>query len=310
LFEKNNDQMGSKIARIKFLSLKMLQGTHMTNAQQALVDRCHPEATNTIRAYRHKLTSAGQASPLHLGKHVTEFLQKLFIEQLNLRDNLSILDVGCGLGLQMALIKSALPALFNRVEGIDWSPATVEKHNSDLSSIFDKVTLCSSDKLPYEDGEFDIALSMENLEHLYGQTAIDSIKEMARIAKYLIITTPLPQECVNHKWLYQEIVEAILDPIPLNRREFICLESAVHKSTLFPESMKKAGFMVYKGGTGQGYYLARSSEIDITKIKCIGIEANKLLEKEGLENENYKDSYLKLLAESVQLHSKIVSSAN
>ena len=261
--------------------------------------------THKIREYRYRMTSAGQASPLFLGEQVVQILQKAFIEKLNLNNNLSILDIGCGLGHQMTLITSALPNLFNRIEGIDWSPATVEKHNCDPASVFDRVTLCGSDKLPYQDYEFDIALSTENLEHLYGQTPIDAVKEMARIAKYLIITTPLPQQCINHNWLYHEIVEAILDIVPMTKREFICMESAVHKSTLLPESMSAAGFMVIKGNEGQAYYIAQSSGIDIGKIKCIGMESPEIPEVEA--EADYKACYLKLLAESVKLHTQILA---
>lgn len=57
----------------------------------------------------------------------------------------------------------------------------------------------------------------------------------ARIAKFRIITTPLPQACVKHSWLYREIVEAVLGPVPLGKPDYICLESALHKSTLFPD---------------------------------------------------------------------------
>lgn len=258
-----------------------------------------------VRVYRQLLVTAGQASPPDLGHAVVEILKELH-EDENSRRGISVIDVGCGLGHQMALIKQALPNMFIRVEGIDWSPATVAKHQSDPDSVYDKVTLCASDKLPFADGEFDLALSMENIEHLYGQLCVGAVAEMARVATRLIVTTPLPSDCINFAWLYPETVEAILDDVPLSEHDFVCLESAVHKSTVFPASMVAAGFV--QMGRGHGYYVGESAKIDVSLIRCVGIDQALVYSRRGVEVNPLKDRYLRLLAQSAALHREIVSS--
>ncbi len=258
-----------------------------------------------VRLYRKQLVTAGQASPPDLGHAVVEILRGLRDSERDGR-RLSVIDVGCGLGHQMALIKKALPDLFERIEGIDWSPATVSKHQNDPDSVYDKVTLCGSDRLPYIDGEFDLALSMENIEHLYGQLCVGAVAEMARVAARLIVTTPLPSDCINFTWLYPEIVEAILDDIPLSEHDFVCLESAVHKSTVFPSSMVAAGFAQIGGG--HGYYVGDSAKIDVRLIHSVGIDPTQVYDRADVEAAPLKDRYLRLLAQSAALHREIVSS--
>jgi ubiquinone/menaquinone biosynthesis C-methylase UbiE len=218
---------------------------------------------------------------------------------------MTIVDVGCGLGHNMQLIADSLPCRFSKIEGIDWSPATIETHLANSKSIYTKVKLCDSTQLPYADKTFDIALSMENLEHLYENRAIAAIKEMARIAKYLVITTPLPFDCINFNWLYPELVEAIRDTVPLSHRDFICLESAVHKSTLFPSSLQEAGFEIYANFHGpyfHGLYFGQTEVIDVSKIQCIGIPEYPMIDEGG-----YSMLYIQLLANSVVLHKDIVA---
>jgi SAM-dependent methyltransferase len=258
-----------------------------------------------VRTYRHLLVTAGQASPPDLGHEVVAILKEL-ISAKDIHSGLSVVDVGCGLGHQMALIKGALPDLFSRVEGIDWSPATVERHKNDPDSVYDKVTLCGSDRLPYGDRYFDVAISMENIEHLYDDICVGAVAEMARVASRLIVTTPLPSQCINFAGLYPEIVEAIMDDVPLSEHDFICLESAVHKSTVFPSSMVAAGFS--RMGRGHGYYVGESNNIDVAQIRSVGIDQSKvyLLDADG--GGVLKSKYLRLLAQSAELHKEILVS--
>jgi ubiquinone/menaquinone biosynthesis C-methylase UbiE len=266
-----------------------------------------PPVSQTLRTYRHSITTAGQASPASLSAEVIRTIRTHFSPGAA-AGKLSILDVGCGLGHQMKLIRESLPGYFHRIEGLDWSPATVEAHRRDPDSVYDAVTLCDSGALPFGDRTFEIALSMENLEHLYGHEAVKSIEEMARVAKHVIITTPVPSDCVNFNFTYPEIVEAILDPIPLSERDFICLESTIHKSTVFPQSMKDAGFTV--SAEGHGHYFARSDDIRCDRIQCVGIQP---LDTEAFAaawpppNVDYKPLYVELLARSAAMHDQIVT---
>lgn len=259
-----------------------------------------------VRQYRLLITSAGQASPPELGHRVVDILKAHFHAETR-SSPVSVLDVGCGLGHQMALIHSSLPKLFSRIEGVDWSPATIEKHQADASSVYDQVTLCQSDRLPFQEGQFDLAISMENLEHLYGDASIRAIAELARVAKHVLISTPLPQDCINFRWIHPEIVEAIMDPLPIAHRDYICLESAVHKSTLFPSTMEKAGFKCLLGQ--HAFYLAESAQVHAEQIACVGIELPTghpcAPGAPAMATDDYQGNYLRLLAESASLNERI-----
>lgn len=245
------------------------------------------------RNYRRRLVQEGQSSPPYLCEWVVQTISNIE------KSSLSIIDIGCGLGHQMARIKNQLDNCFQWVEGIDWSPATYEYHQNNAASPYDKVKLCSSEKLPYDDQSFDIALSMENMEHLYGLKSIEAIQEMARIAKYILITTPHPSHVINKAWLSREMPEARQDDEPLNDRDYRCLESAVHKSVLFPSSMLEAGFTYWDGGRGEkhGYYFANSNKIDSSKIRAIGIDEQVQDSKE----KDFRKHYVNLLQNSFQL---------
>jgi 2-polyprenyl-3-methyl-5-hydroxy-6-metoxy-1,4-benzoquinol methylase len=269
--------------------------------------------TQQVRLARQIITAEGQASPPELAHTVAQIFRRQFEGHVREGRGLSVLDVGCGLGSQMKIIADSLPSLFSRIEGIDWSPATVAKHHADAASIYAQVKLCNSKSLPYEGGSFDVALSMENLEHLYGHDSIDAIREMARVAKTVIITTPLPRTCIHLDWLRGELAEAVLDVVPLSRHDYVCLESTVHKSTIFPRSMLEAGFVAFKSKAGftseHGMYFANSQDIRFDAIRVLGIDEHQLDEylpcasAESLGD--YKQRYLALLAKSIKLRDEI-----
>ena len=253
-----------------------------------------------VRKYRKELVEAGQASPIWVAIPVIKLFRKHFAP------GIKILDVGCGLGSQMSYIKSKLDNYFCYIEGIDWSPSTVESHSKKKLDPYNKVRLCSSDKLPYENNEFDICLSMENLEHLYEHKSIDAINEMKRVANYVIITTPCPDEVINIDFLHCEINAALYDPVPLNKSEFICLESAVHKSVLIPKSLRKAGFRKFSK-RNHSFFWAKSDVISLKEIICIGIcdiNQQKTFINDN-KNSDYRGKYLNLLLDSLALDQQL-----
>jgi ubiquinone/menaquinone biosynthesis C-methylase UbiE len=261
------------------------------------------EPAPSIRAPRLQLTTAGQASPPELGERVAElmqaFLGRTFVGPV------TIVDVGCGLGHQMALIKQRCPGAFRHVTGIDWSPATVLKHQTAQEPVYDDIALCSSDRLPFDSQAFDVALSMENLEHLYEQDAVRAISEMMRVAKYLVISTPAPSECINFRWLYPEMVQAVLDDVPLSEHDFICMESAVHKSTVFPASMRDAGFTCFSDRFAC-YYIGESARINLAKVECVGMPRPDVPPMTSLNGaQDFKWRYVRVLADSANLQEAI-----
>jgi SAM-dependent methyltransferase len=248
-----------------------------------------------MRAYRHRLVTAGQSSPLYLSDVPLLWLDKL---AQTLGRPLSVLDVGCGLGDQMRRIRERLPQALARVGGVDWSPATVRFHAT--SGIYDDILLADSAALPAADQSWDVALSMENLEHLYGEQSIAAIRELARVGRSIIITTPLPRDVVNRPWLIGEIAEAEADPLPLPAHEYVCLESAVHKSALDPASMGDAGFTLVQTSPAHGHYFAMSAQLRPEHLRCIGID-----EPEAPAGDDHRARYVTLLQRSLALGDRL-----
>jgi SAM-dependent methyltransferase len=98
-------------------------------------------------------------------------------------DATSLVDVGCGNGICCNQARAARPAL-DRVVGCDRSRAalarvTVEKQVAEV------------DDLPFRDREFDVAASLEVLEHLPIETYAEARRELARVtSRTLIVTVP------------------------------------------------------------------------------------------------------------------------
>jgi ubiquinone/menaquinone biosynthesis C-methylase UbiE len=246
-----------------------------------------------MRSYRIELQTGGQKSPEYLNKHVRDVLEILITK--NSRCN--IVDVGCGIGFQCELLKKHYPNL--SFTGVDFSEATIN-YLKNSTSMFDKIIYASSSLLPIKDKEYDISLSMENLEHLYYEEVLDAFKEFQRISKIIIITTPTPNRVVNVRWLSDELSKAINDDIPIDDKEYPYLESCVHKSTILPRSLIDAGFkQIQVYNTESECYFVESDLFDITKLKFVGIK------KEDLSKNNNKDKYISLLNESLNLNNKI-----
>jgi 2-polyprenyl-3-methyl-5-hydroxy-6-metoxy-1,4-benzoquinol methylase len=95
-----------------------------------------------------------------------------------------ILDLGCGTGWLSGIL-----ARFGPTTGIDLSPLAVEK----ARQTYPDVQFLASDflDLPTADGEFDIVVSQEVIEHVTGQREyVDQAARCLRRGGYLILTTP------------------------------------------------------------------------------------------------------------------------
>jgi len=234
-----------------------------------------------MRTYRQEITTKGQHSPENLNYYVQDVLKEI-------NHFTSIADIGCGTGFHSNILKQIYPNC--KFIGVDFSQATMEYLKD--TTIFDQIFLASSKKLPLPDKYTDIAISMENLEHLYIEDVLDALYELKRISKYIIITIPTPEAVINVPWLNKEINEAGNDDIPLTLRDYTCLESCVHKSVIYPESFFQAGFkQIKKYYSGSECYYAESDKIDLTKIRCMGLK----------KSDNYKSIYLDLLNKSLNL---------
>ncbi len=104
----------------------------------------------------------------------------------------SVLDVGCGLGANMAI----LARLGFSVSGIDAASQGLEVADANLRSIpsvdYD-LQLAQFQKLPYDDESFDSAISVQVLYHGTESAVLAGIAETSRVLKpggHVFITLP------------------------------------------------------------------------------------------------------------------------
>jgi 2-polyprenyl-3-methyl-5-hydroxy-6-metoxy-1,4-benzoquinol methylase len=100
----------------------------------------------------------------------------------------SMIDVGCGRGIVGAIVRIYRDP--KRVVGVDvFKPYLdfCEKMGSYTELLqWDLRTL----PLPFDDNEFDLAVALEVLEHMPKTKGLFLVKELERIAKRIIISTP------------------------------------------------------------------------------------------------------------------------
>ena len=247
----------------------------------------------SIRPYRSRMCTMGQASPTWLHEFICKALESL-LESVEIN---SIMDVGCGTGKHSGLLKEKYQNI--TFKGLDFSEATYNFLQN--SKIFDEVFLGYSNILPLQDKCVDLALSMENLEHLFEENVFNAMIELKRISKSIIITTPNATGVIDLKWLNDEIPQAENDNIELSKYDYNCLSSAVHKSTIFPKSLIYCGFkQISKVHHNHSIFYGISDEINLKKLEYLGIK-----ESELLDTNNYKDKYVDLLYKSRNLFEKI-----
>ncbi|MBS0189851.1 MAG: methyltransferase domain-containing protein [Phycisphaerales bacterium] len=89
----------------------------------------------------------------------------------------SILDVGCGNGL----LTNQLPASI-RVVGLDPSPVALE-------SVQREKVCADATRIPFQDGAFDVVMANDVIEHVRKTDEAAIVREMARVARRLVIVT-------------------------------------------------------------------------------------------------------------------------
>jgi SAM-dependent methyltransferase len=92
----------------------------------------------------------------------------------------TMLDVGCGDGLLMRLLRAAG---VQRVSGADLSEVAAEHCEKEGFKVM--VGDFSSDPIPAKDAEYDCVLSLDTLEHLYDPLPL--MREIARVSKGVVV---------------------------------------------------------------------------------------------------------------------------
>ena len=110
-------------------------------------------------------------------KYWTETV-RLFIDQYNLNDDSSVLDVGCGKGFMLVDFIKAIPKL--TIAGIDISNYAIENSHKLVKP---QLQVANCLDLPFEDESFDLVISINTIHNLDEQGCIKSLQEIERVKK-------------------------------------------------------------------------------------------------------------------------------
>lgn len=136
----------------------------------------------------------------------------------------SILDLGCGQGLQMKTIKLRYPKIY--AVGVDLYKPYIDKCRKE--NTHDKFKLGDIRKLKLRSKSIDVVLAAQVLEHMSKKDALALIKKMEGWAKkWVIISTPVGKVPYHTE-----------DSNPLQR----------HKTFFYPQEFEKLGYKVIKVG--------------------------------------------------------------
>lgn len=124
------------------------------------------------------------------------------IESMNIHEDARVLDVGCGSGWASRLM--ADKAHSGRVVGIDISDEMV-RVAQESSRAFPNVEfeVATAEKLPFDDGEFTHAFSMESL--YYYADIPGALREIRRVLApggvFTCVVDLFEENCPTHQWI-------------------------------------------------------------------------------------------------------------
>lgn len=118
-------------------------------------------------------------------KIIVDFLRFNF-EKLKIGKDAKLLDVGCGTGKMLSLLKTLVDPV-----GVDYSPKAIEYCKMKGAGT---ATLANGSTLPFLDGSFDVLSAQEVLEHIKDDGS--ALREWGRVLKpngVLFLTVPAYQ---------------------------------------------------------------------------------------------------------------------
>lgn len=134
----------------------------------------------------------------------------------------SILDVGCGQGFPMRMIKSRMRVI--KSMGVDLFNPYIEEGKR--LKVHDKYTKVDVRKIKFQNRSFDVVLALQIIEHLNKKDAWKLVEKIEKIArKQVIITTPIGKT-------YHPAVDN-------NKLQ-------LHKSGFFPKEFEIRGYKIIK----------------------------------------------------------------
>ncbi len=114
---------------------------------------------------------------------------RIIFENLDLTGNEKVLEVGCGRGFYLRVLKSVWPNL--EVTGIDLNPKYLKKAKEFIGGLRVDLRVANATKLPFKDKTFDRIIATEILEHISDDEK--TISEMFRVLKpggIIMVTVP------------------------------------------------------------------------------------------------------------------------
>ena len=104
---------------------------------------------------------------------------KMMIDHYQLQPGDSVLDVGCGKGFQLVELAMAQPGL--DIKGLDISDYAIENAHPDVKPKIQKGT---ASKLPFENKQFDLVISINTLHNLSNRELDAALCELERVGKH------------------------------------------------------------------------------------------------------------------------------
>jgi ubiquinone/menaquinone biosynthesis C-methylase UbiE len=137
---------------------------------------------------REFLPAAGRDVFLPLYDPVVSFMgaaraREELIKQASIQPNQRVLDLGCGTGTLVVLLKRKYPAA--EIVGVDPDPKALQRAQKKVRRAGVAVQLDEgfADELPYEAGTFDRVLSSFMLHHLEEHEREKTLREVLRVLK-------------------------------------------------------------------------------------------------------------------------------
>lgn len=100
------------------------------------------------------------------------------IEHYQLKENARLLDVGCGKGFLLYELTKLLPKA--EVRGVDISKYALAHAKEEIRP---QLVWGSAEALPFEDGQFDLVISLMTLHNLRLPSLAKSLSEMQRVTR-------------------------------------------------------------------------------------------------------------------------------
>ena len=101
-----------------------------------------------------------------------------FVDYYGLDEESSILDVGCGKGFMLNDFATALPGL--TLKGIDISKYAIDNA---IASMKSNLSVGNAKELPFDDGSFDLVISINTVHNLPIEECKQALREIQRVSR-------------------------------------------------------------------------------------------------------------------------------